>query len=90
MLSLLVLLVALALAAPLFLLHYLSRLPDAPGCPTCRAVTCEGRSGFPPSVLDRFCALLEATPVRSCTSCGWAGRMRWRWAGQKSDNGAAP
>jgi hypothetical protein len=89
MVSLLVLLVALALAAPLFVLHYLSRLPEAPGCPTCRAVTCEACAGAIPSAADRLLALLSATRVRRCTSCGWTGRMRWRWAVQES-GGSGP
>lgn len=89
MVSVLILLVALALAAPLFVLHYLCRLPEAPGCPTCRAVTCEAGPRGVPSAVDRAFALVSATRVRRCTSCGWRGRMRWRWAVQKS-RGQAP
>lgn len=82
-----ILLVAAALAAPLFLFHYLRRLPEAPACPACRSVTCEAVVRGAPSVMDRAWALLHATPVRSCTTCGWEGRMRWRWATRETGEG---
>lgn len=84
MVSLLVCLVALALAGPLFVLHYLIRLPEAPACPVCRKVTCKREAAARPSAADRFWAVAAATPVRRCTTCGWEGRMRWRWAVQKT------
>ena len=71
-----------AVAAPFLATLYLSRLPFAPGCPHCSAITStrvsEGR-------LDRLCAMAAATPVRSCSRCGWAGRMRWKLAPQRAD-----
>jgi hypothetical protein len=63
--------------APRVLAHYVGRLPYAPECPACHAVT--GQSQVH-GALDRLCALLAATPVRHCARCGWAGRMRWRVA----------
>ena len=83
MVSLLLSLVIAALAAPGILLHYLSRLPDAPACPACRAVTCEAVSRVTPVLGDRLWAVLDATPPRNCTECGWRGRMRWRWAPER-------
>ena len=72
----------LALAAGPFLAAlYLTRLPYAPECPHCRAVTHVRMGGAGP--LDRLCALATATPVRSCTRCGWAGRMRWKLAPER-------
>ena len=74
---------ALALiAAPVLAAYYLARLPFAPECPHCRAVTSAyGAAG----VLDRLCAMAAATPVRSCTRCGWAGRMRWKLAPERAE-----
>jgi hypothetical protein len=77
-------LVLVALAAPVFVLHYLTRLPEAPACPDCRRVTSDGGRQPRASGLDRLLALGSATPVRRCTSCGWEGRMRWRWAVQRT------
>ena len=71
-----------ALAAPFLARHYLTRLPYAPECPHCRAVT-SAHSGL--GALDRICAVAAATPVRSCARCGWAGRMRWKLAPQRAD-----
>lgn len=68
-------------AAPVLAALYLGRLPYAPECPDCRAVTsARGRAG----PLDRLCAMAAATPVRSCTRCGWAGRMRWKLAPERA------
>jgi hypothetical protein len=64
---------------PWLLASYLGRLPYAPECPQCRAVTGQHPAH---TVLDRACALLSATPVRHCARCGWAGRMRWRVASE--------
>lgn len=70
-------LAALALAAPFLLAAYVQRLPVAPACPSCRAVT---------RAVDREClaaslrSLLPSTYVGECGRCGWRGRLRWRWA----------
>lgn len=71
----------LLIAAPVAVSLYLSRLPLAPACPYCHAVT--GQRG-PEDALDRVLAALAATAVRSCARCGWAGRMRWRLATQRA------
>jgi|GEM_PF-1085052 len=80
----LVLVVAVALAAPVFLFHYLFRLPEAPACPVCRTTTCDVVPPGCGSGPDRLLARLYSTQLRRCTSCGWKGRMRWRWALQRS------
>jgi hypothetical protein len=78
--TMLVLLIGLVAGIPWMLSHYVHRLPYAPECPHCRAVTGQPRAhGF----IDRACALLAATPVRTCARCGWAGRMRWRLAQER-------
>lgn len=61
--------------------HYLGRLPYAPECPHCRAVT-----GQTPAhgLADRAWAIVTATPKRTCARCGWAGRMRWRLAHERA------
>ncbi len=68
-------------ATPWVVWHYLGRLPYAPECPHCRAVTAQTAMH---GVVDRVCAAVAATPVRSCTRCGWAGRMRWRLAHERA------
>jgi hypothetical protein len=74
----LALVVALCLlAAPTVLGLYLQRLPVAPDCPCCRALTREASIA---ALSDRWVGTAVATMVRECTSCGWRGRMRWRWA----------
>jgi hypothetical protein len=74
-------LLLLAVAIPWTASHYLARLPYAPECPCCRTVTSAPRRvGW----IDRACAVLAATPVRSCARCGWAGRMRWRLAVERA------
>lgn len=75
-----------ALAAPVFALHYLTRLPEAPACPTCRRITTqhEFRRG---TGTDRLLAVLSTTQVRRCSVCGWQGRMRWRWAMLREGSG---
>lgn len=80
-------LAAIALAAPLFALHYLNRLPQAPACPECRRITTRDERGA--AVQERVLAALWATQVRRCTACGWEGRMRWRWAMQRHGGGEA-
>ncbi|HEX5724943.1 MAG TPA: hypothetical protein VFX98_05730 [Longimicrobiaceae bacterium] len=72
---------ALAAAVPLVAAHYLARLPFAPECPQCRSMTGQPQ---PHTLVDRLCALMAATPVRRCGRCGWAGRMRWRLAGERA------
>lgn len=75
-----------ALAAPVLALHYLTRLPEAPACPTCRRITTQHELGRG-SGADRLLAVLSATQVRRCTVCGWRGRMRWRWAMLREGSG---
>ena len=78
--TMLILLVAIVAVVPSLLTHYVHRLPYAPECPHCRAVTGQAAAhGW----VDRVCALLAATPVRTCARCGWAGRMRWRLAHER-------
>lgn len=67
-------------ATPWVVSHYVGRLPYAPECPYCRAVTAQTAAH---GMVDRLCAALAATPVRSCSRCGWAGRMRWRLAHER-------
>ena len=75
----LVLLVALMLAQWM-LARWVGRLPYAPGCPHCHAVTgqrpAHGR-------LELLYARFTATAARTCTRCGWAGWMRWRLAPER-------
>ncbi len=74
-------LAALALAAPFLVSAYVQRLPVAPGCPSCRAVT---------RTVERRCStirvpsLFAATYIGECARCGWRGRLRWRWATRPS------
>lgn len=70
-------LVALVLLVPTLVHHYLVRLPIAPNCPACHAIT---SSVSTRSVPSRLFPALAQTAVRRCASCGWKGRMRWRWA----------
>jgi len=78
--SVLVLAIGFAVT-PWVLWHYVERLPYAPECPHCRTVTAQTAAR---GVVDRLCAAWAATPVRSCTRCGWAGRMRWRLAHERA------
>jgi hypothetical protein len=71
----LLVLAVVVVATPSVISHYLGRLPYAPECPCCRAVTSQGT---PHGTIDRLWAVLAATPVRTCARCGWSGRMRWR------------
>ena len=71
----------LAVALPLAAHHYLARLPYAPECPHCRAVTGQPAHA---GLFDRLAGLLAATPKRTCARCGWAGRMRWRLATERA------
>jgi hypothetical protein len=69
-------LLAMLMAAPLLIERYLRRLPPAPACPCCHAVA---------RVTDRTSALawvpgFAPTFLAECVRCGWAGRMRWKWA----------
>ena len=83
MLTIVLCIVLAAVAGPVFATYYLVRLPYAPECPHCRAVTSAHLGG---GVVDRLCAMAAATPVRSCARCGWAGRMRWKLAPQRVES----
>jgi hypothetical protein len=74
-----VLLVAV-MAVPWVLARYLGQLPYAPECPHCSTVT-----GQRPAqgTFERAYEALTASAVRTCTRCGWAGRMRWRLAPER-------
>jgi hypothetical protein len=80
MIVVLMVLAGVGLVIPWTAFHYAHRLPYAPECPRCSAVTAQTAT---PGVRDRAAALLAATPVRSCARCGWAGRMRWRLAHER-------
>jgi hypothetical protein len=67
--------VAALLFAPILGVQYVAQLPYAPQCPRCRSVT--GQVGAP-GAFDRVLGLLAGVLARSCTQCGWVGRMRWR------------
>jgi hypothetical protein len=75
------LLALFGLGAPVLVWWYVQRLPFAPDCPSCRAVTRQASEGV---VLTRWILGAATTVVRECTSCGWHGRMRWRWAPTRS------
>jgi len=77
----LMVLAVVAGVTPWVVSHYLGRLPYAPECPHCRAVT---RQAPAHGLADRVCAVITATPVRTCARCGWAGRMRWRLAHERA------
>jgi hypothetical protein len=82
-----VLLVAVV-AAPWVAARYQERLPYAPECPHCHSVT-----GQRPAhgAFERAYEALTASAVRTCTRCGWAGRMRWRLApGRVNDRRRRP
>lgn len=57
--------------------QYRERLPVAPSCPSCRAVTSGVAGG---ELLTYIFPSFAATVLRECTRCGWSGRMRWRVA----------
>lgn len=61
---------------PVLLQWYVQRLPQAPGCPTCRVTT----RPLQECALERMVPLFASTSRGECTRCGWRGRMRWRWA----------
>ncbi|HET7230340.1 MAG TPA: hypothetical protein VFJ16_10075 [Longimicrobium sp.] len=81
----LMVLAVVAGVTPFAVAHYRGRLPYAPECPHCRAVTSQSHGH---GLVDQICAVLAATPVRSCARCGWAGRMRWRLAHERVRNGS--
>jgi hypothetical protein len=60
---------------------FAGRLPIAPACPDCRAVTCESGGIL---LLDRALTYVSMTSSRACTRCGWHGRMRWRLAADRA------
>ena len=70
------------MAVPWVLARYLGRLPYAPECPHCSTVTVTGQRPAQGAV-ERAYASLTASAVRTCTRCGWAGRMRWRLAPER-------
>jgi hypothetical protein len=82
--TILVLAIVVAVVVPFAVAHYVTRLPWAPECPQCRAVTAQTHVG---SALDRVWVSLATTPTRRCTQCGWQGRMRWRWATERARQG---
>lgn len=65
-----------AVLLPLGLQLYLSRLPVAPACPSCRSTTRPSEA----CGLEAWLPALVSTSVGECARCGWRGRMRWRWA----------
>jgi hypothetical protein len=71
------LLVTALLAAPYLVHQYVARLPWAPTCPSCRAVTREVLSRWSPI---EFMPSLASTSLSECGVCGWRGRMKWKWA----------
>jgi hypothetical protein len=68
------------MAAPWVLTRYVGRLPYAPACPHCSSVTGQ-RPAY--GAVERASEALTASAVRTCTRCGWAGRMRWRLAPER-------
>ena len=70
------------MAAPWVLARWVGRLPYAPECPHCQTVTVTARPRAQ-GAFDRAYEALTATAVRTCTRCGWAGRMRWRLAPER-------
>jgi hypothetical protein len=68
------------MAAPWVLTRCVGRLPYAPGCPHCSTVTGQRP---PQGAFERAYSALTASGVRTCTRCGWAGRMRWRLAPER-------
>ena len=73
-----------ALFTPLLGLHYVAHLPYAPECPRCHSVTAQVRA---PGAVDRLLALLAGAFARTCSRCGWAGRMRWRLSPRRLGGG---
>jgi hypothetical protein len=73
-------LVLALLATPFLVQQYVARLPWAPTCPSCRAVTREVLSSWSAIQLMPSFA---ATSVSECGACGWRGRMKWKWAREK-------
>ena len=74
-------LLIVVMAVPWVLTRYLGRLPYAPECPHCHTVTTGQRPAR--GAFERAYEALTASAVRSCTRCGWAGRMRWRLAPER-------
>jgi len=73
-----IVMVALAvLILPASFDQYVRRLPDAPRCPGCRALT-RGSGG--PGLVAALLPVLATTMIRECSVCGWRGRMRLRFA----------
>lgn len=67
---------ATVLAGLPLLQAYLAHLPEAPSCPTCQGMTRQADERWISTVLSSY----STTARRACSRCGWAGRMKWRWA----------
>lgn len=76
-------LLAFLVLPSLLLQVYFQRLPTAPQCPSCRAVTRQVREWL----LLWWVPSLTATSRGECTRCGWHGRMRWKWATRSAGRG---
>lgn len=64
--------------------RYVRRLPDAPWCPGCRALTRGQAEG---GVMALLLPALAATVRGECQRCGWRGRMRLRLAPEGARGG---
>jgi hypothetical protein len=67
----------LLVAMPALVNRYLSNLPVAPACPSCRSVARETHFQPPLGVL---LPAFARTFLAECARCGWRGRMRWSLA----------
>lgn len=80
MLAMVLVLLVMVITVVWMLSRYVGRLPYAPECPHCWAITGQRPAhGWP----EYLCERLTATAVRTCARCGWAGRMRWRLAPER-------
>jgi hypothetical protein len=70
---------AFLLLFPTLVDRYLQRLPDAPLCPGCHALT---RGPNEPGMAACLLPILATTVFRECLTCGWKGRMRLRFAAE--------
>jgi hypothetical protein len=64
--------------------RYVRRLPDAPICPGCRALT---RASSAAGLAALFLPMFSTTVMRECGVCGWRGRMRLRLAAEGARGG---
>jgi len=67
------------LLLPAFFERYVRRLPDAPNCPGCRALT---RASSGAGIAGLLLPMFSTTVIRECGVCGWRGRMRLRFAAE--------